>query len=72
MVYHHYGVKVHGVNKCPNLTHNQRKKFWEDRNKACREKDNTAPKEGTANDDVAEVVAVVPAEEDAARIKYKH
>ena len=71
MVCHHCGVKGHGVNECPNLTHAQRKQFWEERNKAGREKSNTALKEVNTNDAIAEVVAVVPSEDDAARVKYE-
>ena len=71
MVCHHCGVKGHGVNECPKLTHAQRKQFWEDCNMACRKKANTAPKEGNANAAFVEVVAFVLAEDDAARINYE-
>ena len=71
MVCHPCGVKIQGVNKCPKLIRTQRKHFWEDCNKACREKANTSLKEGTDNAAVAEVVDVVPVEDDAARIKYE-
>ena len=37
-----------------------------------REKSDTASKEGTANAAIAEVVAVVPSEDDSARVKYEH
>ena len=71
MVCHHCGVKGHGVNECPKLTHAQGKQFWEDCNEARHEKTNSSPKKFTANAAVAEVVSVVPAEDDAASIKYK-
>ena len=61
-------MKEHGVNKCPKITHAQRKQFWEGRNKSRREKAYTASKEGTACIPIAEVAVVVPEEYDAARI----
>ena len=64
-------AKGHGVNKCTKLTHAQRKQSWEDHNKARHEKANTASKEITANAAIAEVVAVVPEEDDVARVKYE-
>ena len=70
-VCHHCGVKGHGVNKCTKLTHAQRKQSWEDHNKARHEKANTASKEITANAAIAEVVAVVPEEDDVARVNYE-
>ena len=71
MVCYQCVVKVHGVNQCPNITHAQHKQFWENHNKAFREKANTASKEGTDNAAIAEVVVVVPAEDDAELVKYK-
>ena len=47
MACHHCDVKLNGVNDCPKLTHDQRKQFWEDHNKDCREKAITALREGT-------------------------
>ena len=42
MLCHHCGVKGQGVDNCPNLTHDQRRQFWGDRNNSRREKYNTA------------------------------
>ena len=64
-------VMGHRVNEYPRVTHAQRKKFWEDNNISRCEKANTEPKEDTANYTVAEVVTVVPAEDDDAHIKCK-
>ena len=71
MVCHHCGVKGHRVNECPKINDAQHKQFWEERNKARREKANTASKDGNSNADIAEVAAAVPSEDDAARVKYK-
>ena len=71
MVWHHCGVQGHKVNECPKLTQAQRKQLWDDGNKDHREKSNTAMKEVIDNTSVSDVAAVVPAEDDAARIKYE-
>ena len=70
MVCHHCGVKGHGVNKCTKLTHAQNKHFWDERNNAWHEKDNTAPKEGNYHADVSKDAKTT--EDDVARVKYEH
>ena len=69
MVCNQCGVKGNGVNKCPKLTHAQRKQFWDDRNNARHEKSNTESKEGTASTAVSKDAK--PVEDDAARVKYE-
>ena len=71
MVCHHCGVKGYGVNKCTNITHTYCKQSWEYCNKAHLEKANTVSKEGTTNAAIAEVVVVIPAEDNSARVRYE-
>ena len=69
MVCHHCGVKRHGVNECPKLTHAHGKQLWDDHNKAWREEANTASNEGISHAAVDKDANT--ADDAAARVEYE-